>query len=199
MFTGIVKSIGVIKSVQEKNGGMELVIEANFSHSLETGQSALISGICSTVTRLDGQNPVFFYMTETLEKTTASQWQAGARVNIEPSLRIGDTMDGHFVFGHIDGKGHIERIEKSSDSWTFFLKAGKEIVDFFVPKASVALDGVSLTLIDVNEETFSVALTPFTLEHTTLGLQKEGQNVNIEVDMLAKYVENYARREGRIN
>ena len=190
MFSGIVKSIGIIRKVQASDRGRECIIVPNLVHSFEVAQSVLVSGICSTITRVQNDELSFFYMAETLEKTNVLSWTAGLAVNIEPSLKLTDALSGHFVFGHIDGKGKIERIKKGKDSWIFFLKAPRDIVDFFVAKGSVALDGVSLTLIDVMAEDFSCALTPFTLKHTTFGLQEEGKEVNIEIDILAKYVKN---------
>ncbi len=197
MFSGIVKSIGRIKKVQVKDNGRECIIVPNFVHLFEAGQSVLVSGICSTITSVDKDELSFFYMAETLEKTNVLSWAQGQAINIEPSLKIGNTLDGHFVFGHIDGKGRIERIIKSKDSWKCFLKAHRDIVDFFVVKGSVVLDGVSLTLIDVMDEDFSCALTPFTLKHTTFGLQEEGKEVNIEIDMLAKYVKKLCNKESQ--
>lgn len=189
MFSGIVKSIGTIKEIREKRGGRECSIDPNLSYGWRVGESVLVSGVCSTITAVEKGTLVFFYMPETLKKTTISAWGKGDKMNIEPSLRVGDSISGHFVFGHIGGKGVIERIEYEGDSKTFFLKAPKELSRYLIPKGSVALDGVSLTLVEAKGNGFSVSLIPFTLQHTTLGLQKVGGEVNIEVDMLAKYLE----------
>lgn len=194
MFTGIISHIGVVKSVNPTNGGKEFVIEAPAGGEMRIGESISVSGICSTV--ISQKRGLFscFYMPETLAKATASHWVVGSKVNIEASLRVGSSLSGHFVFGHVDGRARITSIEAQGESKLFWFSLDTSLLPYVVSKGSVALDGVSLTVVETSSEGFSVAFIPYTLEHTTFGLQKEGGEVNIEIDMLARYIREYADR-----
>jgi riboflavin synthase len=189
MFSGITQTIGTVQTTTEKEGGKEFVIDTNSERSWKQGESVLVSGICSTVTAVRGGLVTVFYMPETLQKTTATQWAAGSVVNIEHSLALGDEISGHLVFGHVDGIATVDSIESDGESKLFWFTAPEELTRYLVPKGSVALNGVSLTVIDVTADKFSVSLIPFTLEHTTFGKLQVGDKLNFEADMLAKYVE----------
>lgn len=188
MFSGIVQNTGTVKSVTEKSGGKEFVIVAGLKRAWKIGESVLVSGICSTITAIDANTITVFYMPETLRKTTADTWQSGGAVNIEPSLAVGDDISGHFVFGHIDGVATVEKITPEGDSKLIWFIAPTGFGKYLVPKGSVALDGTSLTVVDVDGDRFSVSFIPFTIEHTTFGKLNPGDRVNFEADMLAKYV-----------
>lgn len=188
MFSGIIQTTGTIKSITEKSGGKEFLIETNIKRKWKIGESVLVSGICSTIIATNGEMITVFYMPETLRKTTADTWLADDTVNIEPSLAVGDDISGHFVFGHIDGVATVEKIELQGDSKLIWFVAPTGFGKYLVPKGSVALDGVSLTVVDVDGDRFSVSFIPFTLEHTTFGKQNSGDKINFEADMLAKYV-----------
>lgn len=188
MFSGIIQNTGTIRTVTEKSGGGEFVIETNLKRKWKIGESVLVSGICSTITAVNGGAFTIFYMPETLRKTTADAWQMSDTVNIEPSLAVGDDMSGHFVFGHIDGVATIEKIEPEGESKLFWFSAPAGMNRYLVPKGSVALDGVSLTVVDVDGDRFSVSFIPLTLEHTTFEKKSAGEKINFEADMLAKYV-----------
>ena len=191
MFSGIIKTVGTIKSVTEKNGGREYCIAYNLKRKWKIGESVMIGGICSTIIKKTEPTITVFYMPETLQKTTAITWSKGARVNIEPSLKMGDDISGHIVSGHVDTKAKVRNIEKQGKTKRITFSLSKEYARYIVSKGSIAVDGVSLTVVDAKKDSFSVALIPYTLAHTTLGVLKEGDAVNIEVDMMAKYIEKF--------
>ncbi|HEY4413528.1 MAG TPA: riboflavin synthase [Gaiellaceae bacterium] len=178
MFTGIVRERGRIVSFD----GSRLVVEAPGT-SADVGDSVAISGVCLTVV---GTAPLAFDVVgETLERTTLGRKEAGDEVNVEPALRAGEPLGGHIVQGHVDGVGTLRGRE---DGLTWF-DAPPEIVRYCVEKGSVAVDGTSLTVAGLDDDGFAVALVPHTLEATTLGALEPGDPVNLEVDVLAKYVE----------
>src|SRR3990167_5701137 len=178
MFTGIIKSIGEINKINEKEQGIELVIAFDVNQSISIGSSVCICGVCLTVTDLKDNLFSFDVMPETIRKTTLNFKQIGSKVNIEMVLRVGDELCGHFVYGHIDGIGKVVSIKNEVDN---------DIMKYIVPQGSVAVDGVSLTVARLGSNTFTVSLIPFTLENTTLGELRVGEKVNIESDMLAKF------------
>lgn len=191
MFSGIIKSVGTIVRVTEKRGGREYEIRTAFRRSWKIGESVLIAGICSTVIKKTARTITVFHMPETLVKTTSASWKKGARVNIEPSLRVGEDISGHVVSGHVDGTARVSVIKKEGECQRVTLVLSKNLARYMIAKGSVAVDGVSLTVVDVKQTSFSVALIPYTLEHTTLGKLKTGDRVNIEVDQVAKYIKKY--------
>lgn len=188
MFSGIIQSMGTIISVTEQGGGKEIVIDPKLKRNWKIGESVMLSGVCSTVTHVDKNQLTFFYMPETLKKTTAAHWKKNDKINIEPSLAIGDELSGHLVFGHVDGCAAIEKIEPDGESKVFWFRAPEGMSKYLVPKGSVALDGTSLTVVDVDGDIFSVSFIPFTLEHTNFGNYSKNDEVNFEADMLAKYI-----------
>ena len=178
MFTGIVREVGTVASFD----GTRLVVETATEATI--GDSVAISGVCLTVTGRENGGLAFDVVAETLDRTTLGKLAAGARVNVEPSLRVGDQLGGHIVQGHVDGVGSLR--ERGDLTW---FDAPPEIVRYCVEKGSIAVDGTSLTVATVDDEGFAVALIPHTLEATTLGSLEPGDAVNLEVDVLAKYVE----------
>lgn len=187
MFTGIVKSMGEIEGVNEKEEGFELVLNMESPDYISIGSSVCIGGICLTVTELKDNKAKFDVMPETLKKTTLGDKTVGSKMNIENTLRVGDELGGHFVYGHVDGVGEVVSVEEQSDNKLIEFKAGKNIMKYIAPQGSVAVDGVSLTVAGFTDNTFTVSLIPFTLRETTLGLLKVGDKVNIESDMIAKF------------
>ena len=178
MFTGIVREVGTVASFD----GARLVVETGTDAGI--GDSVAIAGVCLTVTARENGTLAFDLVPETLDRTTLGRLAAGARVNVEPSLRAGDPLGGHIVQGHVDGVGRLR--ERGDLTW---FDAPPEIVRYCVEKGSIAVDGTSLTVAAVDENGFAVALIPHTLEATTLGSLEPGDPVNLEVDVLAKYVE----------
>lgn len=178
MFTGIVREVGTVVSFD----GSRLVVETGQEAAI--GDSVAISGVCLTVTAQENGDLAFDVVAETLDRTTLARLAAGAKVNVEPSLRAGDPLGGHIVQGHVDGVGSLR--ERNGLTW---FDAPPEINRYCVEKGSIAVDGTSLTVAGVDDDGFAVALIPHTLEATTLGSLEPGDPVNLEVDVLAKYVE----------
>lgn len=179
--------------VTEKQGGHEYIITLPMRRSWKFGESVLIAGICSTIIKKTAQTMTVFHMPETLVKTTSASWKKGTRVNIEPSLSVGEDISGHVVSGHVDGTAAVSTVKKEGDCQRITFSLKKDLARYMIAKGSVAVDGVSLTVVDAWQTSFSVALIPYTLDHTTLGQLKTGDHVNIEVDQIAKYVEKYVR------
>jgi riboflavin synthase len=189
MFTGLVKSLCIVKSARSTAGGMEMCIDlGELSDDVQIGESIAINGVCLTVTKLTGNVGSFDISGETLKKTTLGGLRNGSEVNMELSLSGKDRFGGHMVQGHIDGVGMVKSIEKKGKFRDMHFTAPLELLSEMVVKGSVAVDGISLTIVDVGANSFSVALIPETLERTTLGRGKVGQKVNIETDMIVKAV-----------
>jgi riboflavin synthase len=197
MFTGIVREIGVVKAVQRAGGGMRLTVQASAAlEGARADDSISVNGACLTVEKVEGGAFQASLTSETLQRTTLGRLRPGDRVNLEPALRAGEPMGGHTVQGHVDGVGAVIEIVRSDGSATMAFALPAELRPYLVPKGSVAVDGVSLTVVEVRPAAFSVALVRHTLEHTTLGERKPGDAVNIEADVLAKYVESLLAARG---
>ncbi len=194
MFSGIVTGLGEILEVDEKSDGLRrLVVACDYdADSIAVGASIACSGICLTVVErgVRADQPFFAVdaAAETLRLTTAGHWRRGTRINLERSLRLGDEMGGHLVSGHIDGIAELVTRDDALDSAAFTLRVPTALSRFIAVKGSVALDGVSLTVNNVNREMFSVLVIPHTLQVTTFGKLEPGARLNLEVDQLARYV-----------
>jgi riboflavin synthase len=189
MFTGIVERIGVVRAVSATAAGKRIAVDlAALAEGSARGHSISLSGCCQTVAEISGTVAVFDTVPETLRLTTLGGLRVGDRVNLERSLRVGDRLGGHFVTGHIDGTATLagRREQGGERLWTFAAEA--DLLSQMAAKGSVAIDGVSLTLVEVTDRGFSVALIPTTLGDTTLGELQVGQKANIETDVLGKYV-----------
>lgn len=190
MFTGLVRDIGTVVSAEEKDGGRRIEIETNIDlEKVPVGASVACSGVCLTVIEKSKNSFWIDASEETLRKTLIGQWQVGSRVNIEPSLHLGDEIGGHFVFGHVDGTAMIKEIVPEGNSTKLVIEAPGNLSQFLASKGSVSLDGVSLTVNAVEGQRFTVSIIPHTMEQTTFRFLKEGDAVHIEVDMLARYVQ----------
>lgn len=186
MFTGIVQATGVVRSVRPSSGTGRLMVDAPLlPRPIPTGASVCVSGVCLTVTQCDSQMIEFDVVNETLSRSTLGTLKPGARVNLERSLRIGDGLDGHMVQGHVDGVAVVRRID---DDHTVVCEAADELVPYIIPKGSIAVDGVSLTIASVSANRFSIAVIPTTLGSTTLSGLRAGDRVNIETDILARTI-----------
>jgi riboflavin synthase len=199
MFTGIVQEVGQIRRVEPRSGeggASDCRLEIGFAtiarERFELGASICVDGVCLTVAALDGTCFVADVSGETLRITTLGAKQVGARVNLEPSLRAGDSLGGHWVSGHVDGIADVLSATTDARSLRVELAAPKSLARYIARKGSVTLDGVSLTVNEVNGAQFSINLIPHTLEVTTLGSLKAGSRLNLEIDLLARYVERLA-------
>lgn len=189
MFTGLIKALCVVKSAARTPGGIELCVDlGDLMKSVQTGDSIAVNGACLTVTRLTGSTAYFDVSGETLDKTTLGKLRTGSEVNVEMALSGTDRFGGHMVQGHIDGIAEIKSIQKKGKFWDMHFTAPRQLLSEMVVKGSVAVDGISLTVVDINENSFSVSLIPETCERTTLGTAKVGQEVNIETDIIVKAV-----------
>jgi riboflavin synthase len=180
-----------VKSVSKSQKGAETTITiqiGKLAHGLRVGNSVCINGACLTVTKLSKDNASFDMIAETINRTNLGQVKPGDKVNVERSLRIGDRLEGHFVLGHVDGTGIIDDIIKTTWETRLWIKLDVELVKSMVTKGSITVDGISLTLVDVKEDRISISLIPHTLQKTTLGIRTRGDKVNIETDILGKYV-----------
>lgn len=193
MFTGIVTDIGTIEKITPLNEGIRLrVSSSNDPETIAIGASISHAGVCLTVTALpaEGDNRRWHEVEaweEALRLTTAGTWAEGDKLNLERALRIGDELGGHIVSGHVDGMAEIVAVEQEGDATRFTLRAPDELARFIAPKGSVALDGTSLTVNNVNGADFDVLIIRHTQEVTTWGLRKAGDKVNLEVDTMARY------------
>lgn len=161
---------------------------SDFYNDLTLGESIAVNGTCLTIKEISGKVASFDVSSETLKKTTLGKLRYGENVNIERALRVGDRLGGHFVTGHVDGIGTIKGKKQSTDQCTMSFSVEKIFTDMMIEKGSIAIDGISLTIVDLADGAFSVALIPYTLASTTLGFKKVGDPVNIEIDMMGKWI-----------
>lgn len=190
MFTGLVEEKGTVKSVALENGAADFVINAPLvSKDVQLGDSIAINGCCLTVVVIEGVELTFQAGTETLSRTNLGELESGSAVNLERSLKVGQRMGGHYVSGHVDALGTVDQRNDDGEWAEFWFKVPSDLTRQMASKGSVTVDGISLTLVNVEADRFSVALIPHTLEHTTLGERNVGAKVNIETDLLAKYVQ----------
>jgi riboflavin synthase len=189
MFTGLVESMGTVRSVLlDGDGTLLWIADSIVGQELPLGASVAVNGVCLTVVAREGDAFAFQAGPETLQRTNLGELNVEAKVNLERSLRVGDRLGGHIVQGHVDGTGSIERRERQGEWEVVWFRCPPELLRYMVPKGAVAVDGVSLTLVDVTDTGFSVALIPHTMLATTLGHKQPPATVNLEIDLFAKYV-----------
>jgi riboflavin synthase len=195
VFTGIIRERGRVLSVDGGAAGVRLVIAApGTAEGTVEGGSVAVNGVCLTAVSVENGTISFDAVPETLRRSSLGRLKPGAEVNLEPPLRVGDLLGGHIVQGHVDGVGHIRQTGPEGDGLRVWIEAAPEVLRYCVEKGSVAVEGVSLTVAELYAGAFAVALVPFTLAETTLGSLRPSDEVNLEVDILAKYVERLASR-----
>ncbi len=194
MFTGIVEGIGTVNKISKitKNrSAIEMTIDLGKQvKGLKIGQSVALNGVCLTATKLSKSKCIFEMIEETTKKTDLGNLKIGGVVNIERSLKAGDRLEGHFVLGHVDGVGVIKKILKKPKEVQVYFEVPKNLAKYVVKKGSIAIDGISLTVVDIKKTLASVSLIPHTLEITNFHTKKVGDKVNIETDILGKYILN---------
>jgi riboflavin synthase len=188
MFTGIVETQGIVKKVIEKGANRTFWIKSLISSKLKPDQSVAHDGACLTVEEIKGSQHRVTAIAETLSKTILGDWQKDTIINLERCLKINDRLDGHFVQGHVDTSAICINKEEKGGSWEFSFQFLPEFAKLIIEKGSISINGISLTIFNVTESTFDVAIIPYTFEHTNMNLVKPGQKVNIEFDMLGKYI-----------
>jgi riboflavin synthase len=189
MFTGLVAGKGTVEAIERADGGARLRVRTQLAAELSGGESIAVNGVCLTAREPDGGSFAADLMAETLERSSLGPLAEGDEVNLELPLRAGDPLGGHVVQGHVDGTGSVESVTDEGLARVVRVAAPSELLRYVVEKGSIAVDGVSLTVTEVDDGGFSVSLIPETLERTTLGSAEPGRTVNLEVDVLAKYVE----------
>jgi riboflavin synthase len=191
MFTGIVQAVGTVVALTPRGGDVELLVDTAGLGLGDTaiGDSISVGGACLTVTRMEGARFAADVSNETLAKTTLGRLAPGSRVNLEKALKAGQALGGHYVTGHVDGVGRVVATHDDGRSWRVTFEVPAELARYVAPKGSVTIEGVSLTVNEVEGARFGVNLIPHTREVTTLGLLRDGDPVNVEIDIIARYVE----------
>jgi riboflavin synthase len=195
VFTGIIETVGRVATIEEQGEKSRLAIDAPaVTDALPIGASIAVNGTCLTVVAVSGGEIVFEAVRETLDRSSLGDLRSGSRVNLERAMRADARLDGHIVQGHVDGTGRVRAIDRQGDDVRFAVDCDPEFAALLVPKGSIAIDGVSLTLVQVEDAGFDVALIPHTLIATNLADRKPGDRVNLEADVLGKYVQKYLER-----
>lgn len=191
MFTGLVEEVGTVKSIT-LGAGAELRIAAHVvSEDVKLGDSIAINGVCLTITKISGNELSFDAVEETLRKSNLGSLRPGSPVNLERAVSADRLFGGHFVLGHVDGLGTIVSFDKKPGETVLTIEAPKKVMRYVVPKGSIAVDGISLTVASCDDSEFKIAVIPHTLENTTLISKRAGDTVNLEADILGKYVEKF--------
>lgn len=196
MFTGLVEELGVVRSLMRGTVNRLTIGSERVIRDVAIGDSVAINGVCLTVTAIGESEFSFDAVPETLSRSTLGSLHPGDRVNLEASLRAGKMIGGHFVQGHVDGVGTMESIRVLADSAVIRIAAPADVLKYVVEKGSIAVEGISLTVASVDDRGFTVAVIPHTLQVTTLGLRKPGDRVNLEADIIGKYVEKFLAGRG---
>jgi riboflavin synthase len=194
MFTGLVEDLGELTDVDQSADGARLTVRTQLAGELREGDSVAVNGVCLTAATVDGDRFAAEAMNATLAQTSLGGLAPQSRVNLELALRASDRLGGHIVQGHVDGLGQVTEVRRDGFARLLRIEAPPELMRYLVAKGSIAVDGVSLTVAELDQRSFTVSLIPETLERTTLGAAEAGTRVNLEVDMLAKYVEKLVTR-----
>jgi riboflavin synthase len=189
MFTGIIETLGLIQDVTESGGNRSFTLSSPITHELKVDQSLSHSGICLTVEKIEGNNYQVTAIAETLTKTNAGTWEKGQLVNLERAMLMNGRLDGHLVQGHVDAVASCIAIEDQDGSWLYRFGFPAAFASLMIEKGSITVNGVSLTAFNVERSSFSVAIIPYTYEHTNLKQLEPGSTVNLEFDMVGKYIQ----------
>lgn len=188
MFTGIIESAGTISRIEREEDNVHFTVESNISDELKIDQSLAHDGVCLTVVALTDRTHTVTAIRETLDRTRLGSWKEGDRVNLERAMQAGARLDGHIVQGHVDNVGECLRVEEAGGSWYFTFRYSPSPETLLVDKGSVCINGVSLTVVEPVGDTFKVAIIPYTYEHTNFGALTAGAKVNLEFDIIGKYI-----------
>ncbi len=188
MFTGIIEAVGHVASIETLDGGRRLTLASEFAPELRVDQSVAVNGACQTVVAVADETFSVVAVEETLAKTNFGDLRAGDRVNLERAMRPDGRLDGHFVQGHVDATGEVASVEALADSWLVRVRYPERFAPYLIPVGSVTLDGISLTVARLDDEALTVAIIPHTWTHTTVSGWEPGRAVNLEFDLIGKYV-----------
>jgi riboflavin synthase len=188
MFTGIIESIGIISDIKKDQGNVHLTIQTNITNELKIDQSVAHNGVCLTVVEIFDNKHVVTAIQETIDKTTLGLWKIGDKVNIERAMKLGDRLDGHIVQGHVDQTAVCTSIQEKSGSWEFTFEYDTSLKNITIEKGSITVNGTSLTVVNSAKNSFSVAIIPYTYEHTIFHTFEIGTKVNLEFDVVGKYI-----------
>jgi riboflavin synthase len=188
MFTGIIETLGIIKDIEKEGDNLHLTVSSSITNELKIDQSVAHNGVCLTVVAINNDEYKVTAIKETILKTNLSEWKVGGFVNLERAMRLGDRLDGHIVQGHVDQTGECISIEEANGSWYFTFEYDSKLNNITIEKGSITVNGVSLTVLNSKENQFSVAIIPYTYEHTNFNSFSVGSKVNLEFDVIGKYV-----------
>ena len=188
MFTGIIESIGIISDIKKDQGNVHLTIQTNITNELKIDQSVAHNGVCLTIVEIFDNKHVVTAIQETINKTTLGLWKIGDKVNIERAMKLGDRLDGHIVQGHVDQTAVCTSIQEKSGSWEFTFEYDTALNNITIEKGSITVNGTSLTVVNSAKNSFSVAIIPYTYEHTIFHTFEIGTKVNLEFDVVGKYI-----------
>ncbi len=188
MFTGIIETLGIVKDLKKQNDNLQIRVSSTITNELKIDQSVAHNGVCLTVVAIDNDTFTVTAIKETILKTNLSDWKIGDQINIERAMKLGDRLDGHIVQGHIDQTGICKSIEEVNGSWYFTFGYDKAFSNITIEKGSITVNGVSLTVVNSRENEFSVAIIPYTYQNTNFNDFEIGTKVNLEFDVVGKYV-----------
>lgn len=188
MFTGIIEDLGKITNLKQINGNLNITVKSNFTNELKVDQSVAHDGVCLTVVKVSGSEYTVTAIDETLNKTRIGQLKINDEINLERGMKLGERLDGHIVQGHVDQIGTCTNIHEANGSWVFRFDFDNTLGNVTIEKGSITINGVSLTVIDSKEAAFSVAIIPYTFSNTTFKYLNIGDTVNLEFDVIGKYV-----------
>lgn len=188
MFTGIIETLGIIKDLKKDNDNLDITVSSNITHELKIDQSVAHNGVCLTVVAINNDEYTVTAIRETINKTNLADWKIGNLINLERGMKVGDRLDGHIVQGHVDQTGICKSVEEANGSWYFTFGYESNINNITIEKGSITVNGVSLTVVNSKEKEFSVAIIPYTFEHTNFKNVKIDTIVNLEFDVVGKYV-----------
>lgn len=188
MFTGIIETMGTITRIEREGGNVHYSLSSNITHELKIDQSLAHNGVCLTVVAIDGDQYTVTAIQETLDKTALKQWAVGDKINLERAMRLGDRLDGHLVQGHVDEVATCTSVEDQDGSWLYRFAYSEDSKNMTIEKGSICVNGTSLTVVGSTTHTFGVAIIPYTYEHTVFHQLQKGDLVNIEFDMVGKYI-----------
>lgn len=188
MFTGIIETLGIVKEIQKEQENLHLTVTSDITHELKIDQSVAHNGICLTVVKIHQDEYTVTAIKETIDKTSIGTWKVGDVLNIERAMKLGDRLDGHIVQGHVDQVGVCTNIKEANGSWVFTFEYNQDLNNITIEKGSITINGTSLTVVNSQINSFSVAIIPYTFEHTNFYTFKVGTVVNLEFDVIGKYV-----------